>query len=138
MRRRSPSPRISPWPATAASRSAPNTSWRAELRFIVLVHEDPEADASIPDAQRAELDDRVFAYVTDLERSGKLIAGGPIEAPEKATVIRSANGELSMTDGPYVETKEHLAGFLLIEVADREEALRLAAQFPRTQYGSIE
>ncbi len=108
------------------------------MRFIVLVHEDPAADASISEEQRAELDDQVFAYVSELERSGKLIAGGPIETPEKATVIRSNNGELSMTDGPYVETKEHLAGFLLIEVADRDEALKLAAQFPRANYGSIE
>ena len=108
------------------------------MRFIVLVHEDPAADASISEEQRAELDDQVFAYVSDLERSGKLIAGGPIETSEKATVIRSNNGELSMTDGPYVETKEHLAGFLLIEVADRDEALKLAAQFPRANYGSIE
>ncbi len=108
------------------------------MRFIVLVHEDPAADASISEEQRVELDDQVFAYVSDLERSGKLIAGGPIETPEKATVIRSNNGELSMTDGPYVETKEHLAGFLLIEVTDRDEALKLAAQFPRANHGSIE
>jgi hypothetical protein len=108
------------------------------MRFIVLVHEEPAADTRISEEQRAELDDQVFAYVSDLERSGKLIAGGPIETPEKATVIRSNNGELSMTDGPYVETKEHLAGFLLIEVADRDEALKLAAQFPRANYGSIE
>jgi hypothetical protein len=108
------------------------------MRFIVLVHEDPEADALISDAQQAELDKEVFAYVSDLERSGKLIAGGPVEAPEKATVIRSTNGELSMTDGPFVETKEHLAGFLLIEVVDRDEALKLAAQFPRAHLGSVE
>jgi hypothetical protein len=108
------------------------------MRFIVLVHEDPEADALISDAQRAELDEEVFAYVSDLERSGNLIAGGPVEAPEKATVIRSTNGELSMTDGPFVETKEHLAGFLLIEVVDRDEALKLAAQFPRAHLGSVE
>ena len=108
------------------------------MRFIVLVHEDPEADALISDAQQAELDEEVFAYVSDLERSGKLIAGGPVEAPEKATVIRSTNGELSMTDGPFVETKEHLAGFLLIEVVDRDEALKLAAQFPRAHLGSVE
>ncbi len=108
------------------------------MRFIILVHEDPAADASISEQERAELDDQVFAYVSDLERSGKLIAGGPIETPEKATLIRSNNGELSMTDGPYVETKEHLAGFLLLEVADRDEALKFAAQFPRAHYGSIE
>jgi hypothetical protein len=108
------------------------------MRFIVLVYEDPAVNAGISQAVREDLDDKVFSYVSDLERSGKLIAGGPIETPEKATLIRSVNGEMSMTDGPFVETKEHLAGFLLIEVADREEALKLAAQFPRAHLGSIE
>lgn len=108
------------------------------MQFAILVHVDPQKMAGMTDAERAALDRENLAYDGGLAESGRLIAGGPLDEPDKATVIRNVDGRLSMTDGPYVETKEHLGGILLIEAADREEAIRLASDTSMARYGAIE
>jgi hypothetical protein len=61
----------------------------------------------------------------ELQRAGKLLAADALDAPRTVTCIRKRGGALSITDGPFVETKEHLGGFMLLEVRDREEAIRI-------------
>jgi hypothetical protein len=107
------------------------------MRFMVLVHEDQEKIATVPAATMRDLDKEILAYERGLRQSGKLVASGPLSPPETATVIHGPGGKLTMTDGPYVETKEHLAGFFLLEAADQAEAAQLASQFPMVRYGSV-
>lgn len=107
------------------------------MRFVCLVHVDldliskltPEEDAALQ-LENYELDQ---AYL----KSGKLIAAGPLEFPEKATLIRSRNGQVTVNDGPYVETKEHLGGFMLIDAESREEAIKIASG-SMEKYGTLE
>jgi hypothetical protein len=75
-----------------------------------------------------------------LLESGHLIAAGPLAEPETATLVRmAANGKVSMVDGPYVETKEHLGGFVLIEAKSRAEAIELlSADAAIAKYGTLE
>lgn len=61
-----------------------------------------------------------------------------LHGPETATVIRSNNGKVSMTDGPFIETKEHVGGIMVIRARDRQEALEVAARSPVVRYGAIE
>ena len=61
-----------------------------------------------------------------------------LRPPATARTLRTRNGQPRITDGPFAETREILAGFNLIEAADAEEAMRIARQFPWAAYGSIE
>jgi hypothetical protein len=79
-----------------------------------------------------------LAYDAGLRASGRLVESGALELEHTATLVRVRGGKLSATDGPFAETKEHLGGFLLVEAASREEAIRLAAGIPSARTGWIE
>jgi hypothetical protein len=77
-------------------------------------------------------------FGTELARSGRRLGGQALQSVQTATTVRVRNGALSVTDGPFAETKEQLAGFYLIEAADLNEAIRIAAEIPPARMGSIE
>lgn len=86
-----------------------------------------------------EMDDRdCMACVADLQESGHFVAGEALQPVATATTLRVRNGAVSMTDGPFAETKEQLAGFYLLEARDLNEALEKAAKIPPARIGSIE
>ena len=108
------------------------------MKFLCLVHVDQGAmDALGPEEREAfDLDNREYGQW--LLASDSLLAGGPLDPPATATLLRAAKGRVSMTDGPYVETKEHMGGFMLLEVRDRAEALAIAGRSPVARVGTIE
>ncbi len=79
-----------------------------------------------------------WAYCDDLQKQGQLLAASPLHPVETATTVRVREGKTSTTDGPFAETKEQLGGYLLIDVRDLNDAVRIASKFPAAQYGSIE
>jgi hypothetical protein len=83
-------------------------------------------------------DDECFEYAKQVMQSGKMIAAEPLYAIDTATTVRVRNGQMTMTDGPFAETKEHLAGFYLIDAKDLNEAVNIAAKIPPAKHGSIE
>lgn len=83
-------------------------------------------------------DRECFACGTGLRESGHLLAAEPLHAVETATTVRVRNGKVSVTDGPFAETKEQLAGFYLIDARDLNEAIQVAAKIPPAREGSIE
>jgi hypothetical protein len=82
--------------------------------------------------------DQVAAYNEDITATGKWVFGGGLTHPSSATVVRSENDETVLTDGPYLETKEQLGGFWVIEAADLDEALDLAARASAACMGPVE
>ena len=78
------------------------------------------------------------AYGDSLRKSGCYLAAEALQPVDTATTVRVRNGKVSMTDGPFAETKEQLGGFYLIDAEDLDEALRLAAKIPPARVGSIE
>jgi len=88
--------------------------------------DDYELDFSTPDAQRQAA--QVGAFNDELQRSGPWVFGAGLHPASTATVVRAAGGEVSMTDGPYAETKEQMGGFWIIEAADLDAALELAGR----------
>ncbi|HMM75316.1 MAG TPA: YciI family protein [Gammaproteobacteria bacterium] len=84
-------------------------------------------------------EDHVCArYAEEVARSGRLLAAEPLHGADTATTVRVRNGETLVTDGPFAETKELLAGFYLVEARDLNEALLIAAKIPPARYGSVE
>jgi hypothetical protein len=85
------------------------------------------------------VDDRhCLAYDADVRASGHCIASEALQPVATATTVRVRNGKVSVTDGPFAETKEALAGFYLIEARDLNEAIQLASRIPPAQVGTIE
>ena len=101
------------------------------MKYLCLVYLDKEHWSAVPDRECANCGD-------GLRRSGKLLAAEPLEPIETATSVRIRNGMLTITDGPFAETKEQLAGFYLIEARDLNDAIQVAAKIPPAREGSIE
>ncbi len=101
------------------------------MKYLCLVY----LDAAHWDA----CSDQVCAdYVQQLEGGRRLLAAEPLHGTHTATTVRVRNGEMTLFDGPFAETKEMLAGFYLVEAKDLNEAIQLAAGIPPAQHGSIE
>ena len=83
-------------------------------------------------------DHECLAFDQGLRAGGKCIASEALQPVETATTLRVRNGKLSVSDGPFAETKEQLAGFYLVEARDLNEAIQLASKIPPARVGSIE
>jgi hypothetical protein len=83
-------------------------------------------------------DRECMACGDDLKRRGVMVAAEALQPIETATTVRVRGGQLSVTDGPFAETKEQLAGFYLIEARDLNDAINVAAKIPPAREGSVE
>lgn len=101
------------------------------MKYLCLVYLD-EAHWS------ACSDDDCFKFASGLADSGRLLAAAPLHPAHAATTVRVRNGSVTLTDGPFSETKELLAGFYLVEARDLNEALSIAERIPPAKHGSIE
>jgi hypothetical protein len=101
------------------------------MKYLCLVYLEEQKLHAIPDTECA-------ACGEGFRRNGVLISAEALQPVETATTVRIRNGKLSVTDGPFAETKEHLAGFYLIEARDLNEAIQAAAKIPPAREGSIE
>jgi hypothetical protein len=100
-------------------------------------HDDTyQLDFASPEAQRMFA--QVGAFNDKLQASGAWVFGGGLHPASSATVVRSTNGDVSMTDGPYAETKEQMGGFWVIEAADMDAALALAKEAAAACEGPVE
>lgn len=108
------------------------------MKYLCLVyHDEKQLDALPTDEYNALVDD-TLAHDAELRRSGHMIAAGVLQYVCTATTVRARGGRVSVTDGPFAETKEQLGGYILIEARDLNEATRLASGMPPARLGSIE
>ena len=101
------------------------------MKYLCLVHLDEKSPDPVSDRD-------CNAYTEALRKSGHYIAAEALQPVHTATTVRVRNGKVSMTDGPFAETKEQLAGFYLIDARDLDEALFLASKIPPARAGSVE
>jgi hypothetical protein len=103
------------------------------MKFLLLLYDDAEAVEALTANQRRAIVDEHIRFGRMLEARQAAVAGEALRGPETARTIRFAsNGGVSVTDGPFLETKEAIGGFYLLECADEAEALELARQVPRS------
>jgi hypothetical protein len=108
------------------------------MRYLCIVHIDPARMAALSEAEDRELTRDCMAYDQELLRSGHLIVAQALQAPDTARIVRVSGSEIAVTDGPYMETKEFLGGFLYVEAPDLEAAVEIAANCPMARMGAIE
>ncbi len=102
------------------------------MYFMMFVATDPEAEPYSPDRDNTE------DWVKEMDGRGVRIHGDRLRPVEDATSVRIRNDELLVTDGPFAETKEWIAGFDVLECADLAEAVSVAAQHPMARFGRLE
>ena len=108
------------------------------MKYLCLVYVEEKILHAMPQNERIAISNEAMAYCGELQKNGQLIGASPLHPIETATTVRVRGGKVSTTDGPFAETKEQLGGFLLIDVKDLNDAVRIASKFPAAQYGSIE
>ncbi len=86
----------------------------------------------------AMTDDECMAYDEALRNRGLCLASEALQSIQTATTVRVRNGKVSISDGPFAETKEQLAGFYLVDARDLNDAIQIAAEIPPARVGSIE
>jgi hypothetical protein len=101
------------------------------MKYLCLIYGEEATLAGLGDDECAAYDDSVRA-------SGHCLASQALEPVHTATTLRVRQGRLSITDGPYAETKEQLAGFYLLEARDLNEAIQVAARIPPARVGAVE
>jgi hypothetical protein len=101
------------------------------MKYLCLVYLEENKFDAVPDSE-------CLAYGEGLAKNGHRIAAEALQGVRTATTVRMRNGKVSITDGPFAETKEQLAGFYLVEAKDLDEAVALAAKIPPARLGSIE
>jgi hypothetical protein len=108
------------------------------MRYLCLIYENENAWETVPQAQSEAIMGEYFAFTDQVRASGKLVACEALQPTPTATTVRVRNGKISTTDGPFVETKEQLGGFYLIEAKDLNEAIQVASRIPSARHGSVE
>lgn len=108
------------------------------MKYLLLCcHEEKKWDA----LSKSECDavmEETMAYCETLKKNGHLLAVEQLEPIETAMSVRVRSGKVSVTDGPFAETKEQLGGFFLISARDLNEAIQVASKFPSVRFGTME
>ncbi len=101
------------------------------MKYLCLVYLDEKRLDELPDEDCVE-------YDASIRQSGYCLASEALQSVQTATTVRMRGGKLSVTDGPFAETKEQLAGFYMIEARDLNEAIQIASKIPPARVGCVE
>ncbi len=99
------------------------------MQYLLLINDEEDDRGLMPE---------YMEYTEALQASGALAGANQLQPAHTATTVRVRNGEILVTDGPFIETKETLGGYYLIEVDTLDEALEWAAKIPSARFGHIE
>jgi hypothetical protein len=105
-------------------------------QYMLLIYGEP-SDAPAP-AEQESLYLEWLNYTNALVASGAMVSGAPLEGVDTATTVRVRNGDTVVSEGPFLDTKEILGGYYLVDVPDVESAVALAARMPNIENGTVE
>ena len=108
------------------------------MKYICLGYYDDANWENMSESERNALVDECFAYDDVLRKNGHSVGGEALQSPRNATTLRWNNGKVSITDGPYAETKEQLGGFFVLEARDLNHAIQLVSKHPGVKAGPFE
>ena len=103
------------------------------MKYIIMFAgtlDEQEQWEKMPKEQLALAYKRVGKWFEEHTKSGKIVGGEELQGPSTATTIRRKNGKVTVTDGPFIESKEVIGGFAIVEVKDLDEALDMAKSWP--------
>jgi hypothetical protein len=108
------------------------------MKYICLGYMEESKWDAMSESERNELMDECFTYDDELRRNGHFAGGEALQSAQNATTLRWKNGKVSITDGPFAETKEQLGGILILEARDLNHAIQLMSKHPGVKAGPFE
>lgn len=108
------------------------------MKYLCLAYEEEQKLNDLSHEEWLALREETLAYVEMLRKTGRLVLTNALQSARMAATVRIRDGQRSVLDGPYAETKEPLGGFFLIEAKDLDDAIEAASQWPSARIGSIE
>jgi hypothetical protein len=108
------------------------------MKYLCIAYEEERKLNELSKSEWQALRQETLDYVESLRKRGLLIVTHALQSATTASTVRVRSGKLSVTDGPFAETKEQIGGFFLIEASNFREAIELAASWPSARIGSIE
>ena len=108
------------------------------MRYLAIMHMEPGKFDKMSDADRAAFDAGTSAFDRELMAQGRYVHADALEGPGAGRLVRVRKGNASFTDGPYVETKEQMVGFILFQSRDLNEAIATFADHPFAGVGTVE
>ncbi|MEM6438763.1 MAG: YciI family protein [Pseudomonadota bacterium] len=108
------------------------------MQYMLLIYNDPAREPAYGTPEFEEMMKGFFGLNDAMKADGVLRGGEGLQGVETATSLRVKDGKVETMDGPFAETREHLGGYYVIEVADLDAALRYAAMIPSAGFGTIE
>ena len=108
------------------------------MKYLCLIYETESIYATMSKEDMGTMMAEYNTFTLEVKASGQYIAGEALKPVQTATTVRIRNGKLSMTDGPFAETKEQLGGFYMVEAKDLNDAVSIAGRIPGAKTGSIE
>jgi hypothetical protein len=103
------------------------------MQYALAIYAEPGYKEALPEAER----EAVYAEFLALPDDARWVGGVQLQPAETATCVRVVGGRMLMTDGPFADTKEVLGGFCLVDAANLDEAMELAAQVPAVRFGGV-
>jgi hypothetical protein len=108
------------------------------MQYMLLIYQNEVEFGKLSDAEKGTLYQEYGPFTESINKSGHFRAGAGLQPTQTATTVRVRNGKRLVTDGPFAESKEQLAGYYLIEAKDLDEAMAIAARVPSAKLGSVE
>ena len=106
--------------------------------YLCLAYEEEQKLNALTHDEWQALRKQTLDYVDALRARGRLIDARPLQSAMTAATVRVRDGKRAVVDGPFAETKEQIGGYFLIDAADFDEAVRIAADWPSARLGTIE
>ncbi len=108
------------------------------MKYICLGYIEEDKLQALSESEVNAMMDECFTYDDELRRGGHYVGGEGLQSPRNAATLRFRDGKVSITDGPYAETKEQLGGILILEARDLNHAIQLMSKHPGVKYGPFE
>jgi hypothetical protein len=110
----------------------------AAVKYLLMIHMNPTIFETLSEAERNAVFSAHDAFQKPIRESGELVGFAALADPSNSTTVRVRGGVPAVTDGPYVEAKEFLAGYYAVDCESLERAIELAAQIPDARYTAVE
>jgi hypothetical protein len=107
------------------------------MKFLLIMHINPEVLNALTEDEQKEIGDGHGKFMEAITNSGEMIITQALADPSQSAVVRARNGQTVVTDGPFLEAKEYMGGFYLVDCDSRERAIELAAMIPDTRVDGL-
>ena len=108
------------------------------MKFMLIVHHDEAAFNQLSEATKRDMLAESVQLTHELHSNRQYLHASPLQPTPTATAVRVRNGRSFVTDGPFIETREQIAGYFLIDAKDKDEAIEIARRIPGARIGTVE